>query len=80
MYNFAYPDLAGLIRKMAQGLKKSYNPQEDLWAAAEEALWMAGVPFNASYSPLNYTIAYRGIIAWLRQDDRSYIPPKEFLP
>ena len=76
-YNFLYPNLSGLLVEMAKRLKISYNPQEELWAAAEEALWAAGIDFDSTYTALIYTIASRGIIGWLRKDTRSYIPPHD---
>jgi len=70
-----YPRWAGILKQMATKLKASYQPKDDLWSAAEVALWQANIAPSSLYSPLAYTIAYRGMIGWLRQDDQSYIPP-----
>ena len=61
-YQFIYPKLTGMVIKLADKVGRSYNPKDDLFAAAEEALWLAKIPFTAEYSPLIYTISYRAML------------------
>jgi len=75
-YSFIYPKLTGMVIKLADKVGRSYNPKDDLFAAAEEALWLAKVPFTAEYSPLNYTIAYRAMLPIVKKQAKY----DEFFP